>query len=99
VCSSLFGFACARQKTFEVDTWDFLIDTDGNSYIDNVQWSVDLCKIGKKEQENKHDKWLEGFFVNFANLFTEYEYLDLAKGLLDQAGQFKLLYHKNFYVK
>lgn len=29
-CSSVFGFVCARQRTFEIDSWDFIVDKDGN---------------------------------------------------------------------
>lgn len=70
------------------------MDEDGTTFLDNVQFSVDLHQIGHGSQ--KLDRFQRNFWKNFAKLFTDYEYEKLAKGEIPTIGNFKLLLHKNF---
>jgi len=65
----MFGYADTRKNTYEVDCWDFVVDEDGTTFLDNSQFSVDLQPIG--EGSRKLDKFQKSFWKNFAMLFTE----------------------------
>lgn len=96
---AMFGYADARKNTFEVDCWDFVVDEDGSTFLDNVQFSVDLHEFKEQDKSTKLDLFQVNFWNHFAKLFTEYEYEKLAKGEVANIGNFKMLLHKNFYVK
>lgn len=68
---AMFGYADARKNSFEVDCWDFVVDEDGTTFLDNVQFSVDLHQIGQGSR--KLDRFQKNFWKNFAMLFTNQE--------------------------
>jgi len=58
----MFGYTDARKNTFEVDCWDFVVDEDGSTFLDNVQFSVDLQQFSKEDQGLELEKFQRNFW-------------------------------------